>query len=81
MIAGLFYLDCYLPIDIRVRSSLKLLLPADSITDFDMSCSCLLEFVLKFSSITFKEPSIPISSPDLSTLSDNPSVKAINLLF
>ena len=76
MIAGLFNLDYYLPIDIKVKSSLSLLSPAVLITEFDISDNCLLESVLKFCSIIFNDPSIPISSPELFKLSDKPSVNA-----
>ena len=78
---GFNYIKNYLPIEIRVRSSLKFLLPAVEMTIFDMSDNCLPESALKLSSIIFKEPSIPISSPSLFKHYDRQSVKVNNLLF
>ena len=73
---GFNLLRLLLPIDIKVKSSLSLLSPAVLITVFDISDNCLLESVLKFCSIIFNDPSIPISSPELFKLSDKPSVNA-----
>mgnify|MGYP006872180647 CR=1 FL=1 len=78
---GFNYIKNYLPIEIRVRSSLKFLLPAVEMTIFDMSDNCLPESALRWSSSIIKEQDITIYAPSLFKLYDRPSVKEKKLWF